>query len=204
MSNEQSLTSFVKTTLLSGTFFLIPLLIVFYVIGRLKSLMIDIAAVIYPDQTIENLSGVFLINLFAICAFLLLAFVAGLIVRQSIFKRLRYTLGDFVSKMFPAYDFIKAYTEDLVAVDKSSSNFIPVLVDLGSNSRLGFQVDEFANGRVAVYLPGTPNPWSGSVCYVDSEKCTRLNVSFHDAIVYCRTPGNSYSRLAQLLRKANE
>ena len=149
MSSKNSDAGFIKTTLFSGIFFLIPLLMILYGIGRLKVLMIDIASVVYPDQPIANLGGVILVNLFAVGSFLLLAFAIGLIVRHSIFKPIRYSLGDFVSKLFPAFEFIKVYTEDLVAVDKSSANFIPVLVDLGSNTRLGFQVDKFENGQVA-------------------------------------------------------
>lgn len=201
MTVYKSATSFIKSTLISGAFFLIPLMLILYGVGRLKILMVDIASVVYPNQPIESLGGVLLINLFAAASFLILAFVTGLIVRHSVFRPIRHSLGDFVSKVFPAFEFIKVYTEDLVAVDKSSANFIPLLVDLGSNTRLGFQIDKYENGQVAIYLPGTPNPWSGSVCYVEIDKCTELDMSLHDALVYCRTPGNRYTNLAQLLRK---
>jgi uncharacterized membrane protein len=35
---------------------------------------------------------------------------------------------------------------------------------------------------VVVYLPGAPNPWSGSVAYFNSERVKRLEMSVTQAV----------------------
>ena len=46
----------------------------------------------------------------------------------------------------------------------------PVLVRFDDQFQLAFEVDRTADGLVAVYLPGSPDPRSGAVSYVTGDR----------------------------------
>jgi uncharacterized membrane protein len=52
-------------------------------------------------------------------------------------------------------------------------------------------------GEVAVYLSGAPNPWSGSVVYVASERVKRFPITLTEALRNIRSLGKGSIDIAQ-------
>ena len=50
-----------------------------------------------------------------------------------------------------------------------------------------------------VYLPGAPNPWSGSVVYVTADRVERLDMSVSEAVKNIRTLGRGSDQVAAML-----
>jgi uncharacterized membrane protein len=50
-----------------------------------------------------------------------------------------------------------------------------VLVRFDDQWQIGFEADRVAGGKVAVYLPGSPDPWSGSISIVTEDRIARLD-----------------------------
>ena len=47
-----------------------------------------------------------------------------------------------------------------------------------------------------MYLPGAPNPWSGSVVFVSAERVTKLALSVTEALKMLRTLGRGSEAIA--------
>ncbi len=52
------------------------------------------------------------------------------------------------------------------------------MIRLDDQSQIAFEVERTATEQVVVFLPGSPDPRSGTVALIDSERVTPLNVSF--------------------------
>ena len=50
-----------------------------------------------------------------------------------------------------------------------------------------------------VYLPGAPNPWSGSVVYVTPDRVVRLGMSMSEAVKNIRTQGRGSEQVQSKL-----
>ena len=59
-------------------------------------------------------------------------------------------------------------------------------------------------GLVALYLPGAPNPWSGTVVFVLAEQVSRLPVPVTDVLKMIRTLGGGSEALVAEIRSLQE
>ena len=53
----------------------------------------------------------------------------------------------------------------------------PVLVRFDDSWQIAFEVENIPGGTSAVFLPGAPAPWSGSVCLVTEDRIQSLESS---------------------------
>ena len=42
--------------------------------------------------------------------------------------------------------------------------------------QIGFEIERIEGGKVALFLPGSPDPWSGSVCIAEEDRVTPLDL----------------------------
>jgi len=54
----------------------------------------------------------------------------------------------------------------------------PVIAKFIDSSQIGVEVERLENGMVVVYLPGSPNPWSGNIVYLNEDKIEKLDIEF--------------------------
>jgi uncharacterized membrane protein len=85
---------------------------------------------------------------------------------------------------------------DSIGGDQAKTQMKPVLIRLGDVSRIGFETerDEDA-GRVTVYLPGSPDAWSGKAVLVSADRVDRLDAHFGDAVATCEQLGRGSAAL---------
>jgi uncharacterized membrane protein len=55
--------------------------------------------------------------------------------------------------------------------------------------QIGFLVDAFSDGQVAIFLPGAPDPSSGVVQIVSSDNITLINISHRDVLACLERSG---------------
>ena len=77
--------------------------------------------------------------------------------------------------------------------DEESQSFTPVLARFDDNAMIAFEVERTPSGDVVVYLPGAPNPWSGSVAYMSPDRVEPLELSMPQAIQNIRHLGRDSS-----------
>jgi hypothetical protein len=43
--------------------------------------------------------------------------------------------------------------------------------------QIGFERERIQGGKAALFLPGLPDPWSGSICLAEEDRVTPLDLS---------------------------
>ncbi|MGB0963684.1 MAG: hypothetical protein ACPGVY_13400, partial [Mycobacterium sp.] len=89
------------------------------------------------------------------------------------------------------FSFVKSFGDNLQSSEECAENFIPVVVQFDEYSQIAFEIEREADGgKVALYLPGAPSPWSGTVAYVAPERVERLSMSLREALTNIRMLGS--------------
>jgi uncharacterized membrane protein len=181
---------FMKTTAIGGLLFLLPLIVLAALISQVAPLAIQAGSQIQeyiPTQT--SASVAFLLSL-SITVILLLCFVAGMIARWSISQRLAKVFEKNLLLLFPRYAILKDQMADSIGGDDVRPNVKSVLVQLTDRQVIGFESERSADGKqVAVYLPGSPDSWSGFTAIVNANQVTQLERSFGEIVSICEQMG---------------
>jgi uncharacterized membrane protein len=180
---------FIKTTVIGGFVFLIPAVIVVIVLGKVIGTLKTLATALSSFFGLESVVGGLVLELLAIAATVLVCFVTGLLAKRASAKRLRQRLDTTLLNTFPGYAFIKGFAENLRQAEELAGSFVPVLVRFDDYVQIAFETHRDSFGKVAVYLPGAPNPWSGTVVYVSQERVDPLAMTFTEALRNIRTLG---------------
>lgn len=188
----KTLLQFLKTTIIGGLLFLVPVVLLVLVIEKALAIaekVITPAAQFFPNAPVY---GVAVTTIAAVSMLLLLSFFAGLIARTAAGKRFVTWLEDvFLSKM-PGYTVYRSMigdmTKSIVSLENDSSAKA-VLVRFDDGWQIGFQVDELDSGEIAVFIPGAPSPLSGSLYYMEKERIRDSGLSVIEAAAMLRRIG---------------
>jgi uncharacterized membrane protein len=172
---------FVKTTVIGGLFFLIPLAVFVFILAKAYNVMKAVAHPLSRYLDVDSIAGIAFANLLAILLVILLCFLAGLVARSGFMRRLAARFERNVLQGIPIYQLVKTTAESVLPLHREEG-MQPVLVQFDDCSQLGLEVERQSPGQVAVYLPGSPNPWSGSLLLTTPERVTRLPVTMMEAM----------------------
>jgi uncharacterized membrane protein len=176
------LLQFIKTTVIGGLIFFVPIIIVAAVLGKAYELMIKVAKPLSAWIPLDAIGGVALANILAVLAILLCCLIAGIIAKGATAKRVLKSVESKLLVAIPGYTFVKGMTDSLSGSEEAAKAFVPVVAKFDDNAQIGFEIERTESGNVVVYLPGSPNPWSGSVVYVNEDRVERLDMTVPDAI----------------------
>jgi uncharacterized membrane protein len=180
---------FVKSTVIRGFVFLVPAIIIVVALGKLIGALKVMAKGLAPFFGIETMVGGLMLDILTFALIFLLCFVAGLLAKRATAKRVREKIDTYLLHSFPGYAFIKGIVENLRQTEEIAETFLPVLVWFDDNVQIAFETQRVPGDKVAVYLPGAPNPWSGSVVYVASERVKPLPLTLTEAVRNIRSLG---------------
>jgi len=192
----------IKSILIGGVFFLIPLAVIVLVAVQIMKFLILVARPMATFLPTDTVLGVGLANLLAIGALLVLSFLAGLVAKIAFTQKALDTVEVKLLNQIPGYRAIKQFAAATVHGAEAVQTFLPVAVELKDHSRLAFEVERGEHGMVAVYFPSTPNVWSGYLGFVSPEQVRRLDMSPGDMIGLLEQLGLGSSRLADDLKGA--
>ena len=68
-----------------------------------------------------------------------------------------------------------------VLTPDDTRDLLPVLVRFDDAWQFGFEVESIEGEKSLVYLPGAPDPWAGSICAVDRDRLTPIDINIKDA-----------------------
>jgi uncharacterized membrane protein len=173
--------AFLKTTVIGGIVFLVPLIIFIVIIGKALEIMAVLAMPLAGFLPIESIGGFAVANLISIVSIVLLCFLAGLAARTAIAGKLLNWIESTILSKIPIYAFVKGMTESVAGI-QNKEGLKPVLVEFDDRSQIGFEVERIEGGSVAVYVPGSPNPWSGAVLVMKAERVKPLDVPLTSAL----------------------
>jgi uncharacterized membrane protein len=184
----------VKTTIIGGVVFLVPVIVLVVILGKALSLMRLVAAPLSQWIPVDSVAGIATANIVALVAVVLACFLAGLIARSNAAARAVRKLEAQYLSAIPGYAFIKSFTTSL-GDDDDAETLRPVLVRFDDHQQVAFEVERIQNEQVVVYLPGAPDPWSGSVLVVEEDRVQRIEASMGKVVRNLRTLGRDSGRL---------
>jgi uncharacterized membrane protein len=182
-----------STTALGGLVFLVPFVIVIVIGGKALAVMRTIAQPIAAQLGVDHIGAVAVIDMLAIVLLVGVCYLAGLLATRGRSQRLQQTFDRVLLELFPRYTFIKSMTESL-GVETVEKTLKTVLVNFDDQSQIAFEVER-QDRWVVVYLPGSPDPWSGAVSLVKPERVQHIDADFKTAVKCMRLAGRGTTSL---------
>ena len=163
------------TTLIGGLVFLLPMIVVLAVVGH--ALQIAVQAVTPLAQSLPegHIGGIAVATVAAALLLVALCYGAGVLARAAFGRRLSTTFEDKLTTVYPRYHVIKAMSQNLHGAI-GQQVLRPVLVSFDDQQQIGYDIERMADGRAVVFVPGSPDAWSGNVMLVDAARLQPLPV----------------------------
>ncbi len=170
---------FLKTTLVGGVLFLLPLLLTVVLIKKGIELLDKIVSPVADAIPVTNVAGVHTRDLIAALLLVLIGFAAGLVGRTGFGRSLSERLEQLVLRKMPGYTLLKGAAGGAVA--PGADEVVVVLARFDDNDVLGFAIEKPRNGLVTVFVPSAPTPAAGTVFILPVERVQRLDIAVTDA-----------------------
>jgi uncharacterized membrane protein len=164
----KTLALFVRSTILGGVFFLAPIIVLIVILAKAFDFAKKgVHAVVVHVPMVSDLR-VSVATALSIAVIALVCLLAGLIAQTLIGQRLVGALESSVLSKIPAYEYLKQ--ESASALGVAEIGELPVVfVPMEGGWQLGVQTETLSNGLVSIFVPGAPNPHSGSVFFFPTE-----------------------------------
>ena len=176
----KALLGFVKTTLLGGLLFLLPLIVVLLILKKGIDLLDTLVSPIADRIPIESVAGVRARDVLAALILVAIAFSAGLIARTRLGRGLSQRLEQRILRKVPGYTLLKGAAAGKTGTADAAGVEV-ALVRFDDNTMLGFIVETQEDGTLTVFVPNAPTPAAGNVYYLPEDRVQRLDVSVADA-----------------------
>ncbi len=180
------LLQFVRTTLVGGVLFMVPLVVLGAISG--KALQVahrvsdPLAARLFPDAPPPVLLAS------AVLVLVLFCFLAGLLAVTAPARLIVGWLESVLLSKIPGYTFLKSAGASALGVE-STVQYPVVLARIEDSWQFGFVVERLPGGHSAVYVPGAPNPLSGSVYFMGADRMRATEIPMHVAMKCLRGLG---------------
>jgi uncharacterized membrane protein len=180
--SEKKFIDFVKTTVMTGFFVLLPVVVVLALIGWLLASVIGVLKPIMAIFAIKSVGGMAAATLGALMLLVVVCFLTGFFVRMHAGKVVQQWLEGFLLDRLPGYTMFKNLTRRLAG--EEGLEFAPALVDLYGTEAwaVGFIVEELEGGQFTVYVPISPTPTVGQVYLLPESRVKKLEAKFVDVV----------------------
>ena len=184
---------FLKTTVIGGLVFLVPLVVLGLVVGEAIDVMLVVAEPMASFLPVDSIGGVAMANLIAVAIIALVCFAAGLLARAETARKLTSRAEAAVLNRIPGYMFLKGLTSTLSPDE--NTDLKPALVSLGNGARIGLEVERVGEDRVVIYFPASPNAWSGIVQIVSVDQVKSIDVPVTSILDYAEQLGRGANNM---------
>lgn len=182
---------FLKTTLIGGVIFLIPLVVVILVLGYAVQIAMGVLGPILSVVHIDDdgtIAGVGLRSLIAILSLVVVSFLAGLFARTAAGISMMAWAENSVLGRLPQFQMMKSMTSTL-APAWGSQQIKPGLLSSAGGWEICYVLEALPGGWTAIFLPRSPTPMSGTVKIVPSDKVERLDIPMVQVLVLLQRMG---------------
>lgn len=183
--------SFLKTTAIGGLIFLLPLAVIGALLGYVYNAVLLVYEPLSKLLPVHDAVGISLLFLLAVAILLVLCFFCGLAAQRAIGRKFSQTIEKQLITVFPKYAIYKDILAGNIGGDDLAPSLKSVTIRLDDMIRIGFEAGRTERGLVIVYLPGSPDPWIGSVALVEADRVTPLDVDFGETSAICERLGRS-------------
>lgn len=179
---------FLKTTVIGGILFLVPVIFFIAVIGKALEITDEMATPLAAVLPVDSIGGLAVVRILAIVILVLICFVAGLAASTVIAKKLVGALEANVLSKLPAYELLKSKSQSILSPE-DIEEMIPVVARFDDSWQVAFEIERIERGKVVIFVPGAPDPWSGKVSVVTADRITPLHLTIPDVAKMARRLG---------------
>jgi len=176
----RSFLGFLRTTLVGGAFFLLPLVLALWLLGRALAAAAKILNPIVEALPIHDVVGVAVADIVAVPGLVAVCFLAGLLARTRPGRGLAQALEQAILSKVPGYTILKSMTRDDDTLG-SGGRVVTALARLEDAWLLAFIMERHDDGLLTVFVPSAPTPAVGTVYYLTEDRVRRLDMPVHVA-----------------------
>jgi len=192
----RSILKFLKTTMVGGIFFLLPLILIIVIFGKALKAVTKIVEPVARLIPFPDVLGVKVGYLITILLFVVIGFFSGLLAQTRLAKRFRESAEKFLDKI-PGYSLLRVFAQD-VGGDQGMSRSPVGIIHLGKDHwQWCFIIERHENGYLTIFIPGSPKPNSGSVRFLPGEQVKEINVSMATVFQSLTNTGVGSSKLLE-------
>jgi uncharacterized membrane protein len=170
----KNILQFLRTTLVGGLLFLVPIMVLVIILEKALALAHKFVDPLAEHIPIHSLIGLRTPMFLAIGLIVVFCFLAGFFARTVLAQKIVSRLEAAVLSNVPGYEFLKGMGESMLGVEKQTGHQ-PVLARIEDAWQIAFLVERLEGGHVAVFVPGAPNPQSGSVYFMTQDRIKVLD-----------------------------
>jgi uncharacterized membrane protein len=190
----KTIAQFVRTTILGGVFFLAPIVVLIVILAKafdyakkgLNAVLVHIPAA--ADLSAGAATALAVVVVALVC------FLAGLLARTMAAQRVIDALESSVLSKIPAYDYLKQESASALGVAEIAEHPV-VFVPMEGGWQLGVQTEALSGDLVSVFVPGAPDPHSGSVFFFSKDSVRPAGVKLAAGLNCLRRCGAGASAL---------
>jgi len=144
------------------------------------------------------------VNLMALLFVLVMCLMVGMIVQTHVGRSVRERIERSLFQRIPGYALLRSLTQQL-AGESRENTWKPALVEIEEALVPAFIIEDFDDGRYAVFVPSVPTPLAGAVYILESNRVHPIDVPFTKALsVISRWGQGSKELIAAKERKRAE
>ena len=190
----KTIAQFVRTTVVGGLFFLAPIVVLIVILAKALDYAKKVSNAVlgYIPAASDFSAGA--ATALSIAMVALVCLLAGLVAHTVIAQRVVSALESSLLSKIPGYDYLKQ--ESASALGVAEIGELPVVfVPMEGGWQLGVQTEALSDGLVSIFVPGAPNPRSGSVFFFSSDNVRPAGVKLAAALNCLRRCGAGASEL---------
>jgi uncharacterized membrane protein len=166
---------FVRTTLVGGVLFLLPLVVVVIIVGKALAIAGKIVTPLAAHLPFESVIGLDTPKILAITLLVLFCFLAGVLARSALAQKVILWLETTVLSNVPGYEFFKSLGGNLLG-DEKQQVYPVILVRIEDAWQIALLIERMEGGHVAVFIPGVPSPQSGSLYFMTGDRIKLVDI----------------------------
>lgn len=172
---------FLKTTIVGGVLFLLPVALVLLVLNHAFQLAAKAVRPVSHSLNFEHtVAGIGSATVLTVLLLVSVSFAAGMVARTQAGRRISGWFERSFLGSLPQYRLVKSMGESLAQIE-ASDDLRPVLVSLNGGWQIGYSIETLENGWLAVFVPQAPSPTSGNVLYLPADRVRPLNIPMKQA-----------------------
>ncbi|MBL0735880.1 DUF502 domain-containing protein [Flavobacterium sp. GN10] len=184
----KSILKIIKATFLGGLVFLVPLVVLLIVLEKGYGIIQKTTLPLVSNLPKISVLGLAIQEFIGILIIILICLVAGLLAKTANAKKLVERLEDGVLSFVPGYSFMKNMNENILGLE-SKDDLKVILVPTDAGLQFAFLIEQVSDEKFTVFIPDAPNPWSGSVVFVDKKDITEIDITQKQALACIRKLG---------------
>lgn len=188
------LLSFIRATVIGGVFVLAPIVVLIVIVGYAVTGAYHVVSPLVAYLPYQSVAGISLSLVIGSIGLIAVCFLAGLLANTALATWIVKSIETAILSNLPGYSLMKSLGEGLVGLP-SRDGRSAVLVHFEHTAQIGFLMDQLADGRGVIFVPGVPSPWSGQLHIVASDRYEMLDVSVREALETLQRMGIGAGRL---------